>query len=58
MDLQFAKLSNIRLRKAARVMALMCFALAGLLLAASLPASNLAKAGPAESVEATEFTAS
>lgn len=57
MDLQIAKVANIRLWKAARIMALMCFAVAGLLLAASLPASKLAKAGVAKSVEATELTA-
>ncbi len=40
MDLQTAKFSNIRLQKVARVAALVCFALAGLLLVFSLQAHH------------------
>jgi len=45
MDLQLATTSNIRLWNAARGMALACFALASLLLVASLQASSHSLAG-------------
>jgi len=45
MDLQTANTSDIRLLNVTRVMAFFCFALAGLLLVASLQASQTSKSG-------------
>lgn len=56
MELQFAEIANVRLWKTARIMALACFALTGLLLIASLQVAHPSKAGTlAKSVEATQF---
>ncbi|KUO63592.1 MAG: hypothetical protein APF80_13515 [Alphaproteobacteria bacterium BRH_c36] len=56
MDLEIAKTSDILLLNVTRVMAFFCFALAGLLLVASLQVSQSTKAGVStKSVAASPF---
>lgn len=59
MDLQIAKVANIRLLRAARAMAFLSFAVAALLLVVSLQAPHDPKSGTsAKGVDATQFLAS
>lgn len=53
MDLQTAGISNVRHLKVAQVLAFLCFALAGLLLVASLQAPRNSKSGVAAHSAAT-----